>query len=87
MLVGPEPSGNSYYKFIIETTDDKSKAVKRYYNLRSYGNKVLMETSDSINYKIYYRLPATTSDTLRIRDSLNLVFYKNTNPVRVRIEQ
>ena len=87
ILPEPNASTTGFYKFIIETTNDKSRALKRYYSLRSYGNKVSLQTKDSIHYKIYYNLPATPADTLRIRDSLNRFYYKGNGPVRVRVEQ
>ncbi|MEO6000694.1 MAG: hypothetical protein ABIN89_27850 [Chitinophagaceae bacterium] len=86
-LTESNASTTGFYKFIIETTNDKTRALKRYYSLRSFGNKVTLQTKDSINYKIFYNLPATPSDTLRIRDSLNLVYFKSESPVRIRIEQ
>jgi hypothetical protein len=75
------------YKFIIESTNDKARAIKRYRELRSYGNKILLQTSDSVHFKLYYSLPATPSDTLRIRDSLNRWFYKSSTSSKVHIEQ
>jgi len=75
------------YKFIIESTDDKFRALKRYRELRSYGNKILLQTNDSINFKLYYSLPATPADTTRIRDSLNRWFNKNNSTRRVYVEQ
>ncbi len=75
------------YKFVIESTTDKLHALKRYRALRLYGNKILLQTSDSINFKLYYSLPATPADTLRIRDSLNRWFYKNSTTTRVQVEQ
>ncbi len=75
------------YKFVIESTNDKIRALKRYRELRSYGNKILLQTNDSTNFKLYYSLPATPGDTLRIRDSLSRWFYKNSTTRRVHIEQ
>lgn len=74
------------YKFIIETTTDKARALKRYKDLRSFGNKILLQTNDSTTFNLYYSLPATPADTLRIRDSLNRWFYRNNSNSRVRIE-
>ena len=91
-LVVPPPTAtqpasvSGSYKFIIETTTDKARALKRYRDLLSYGNKISLLTTDSITFKLYYSLPATPQDTLRIRDSLNRFYYKNSSTVRVRIE-
>jgi len=46
-----------------------------------------METTDSINFKLYYVIPATEKDTLRIRDSLNRWYYGNTQKIRVSVEK
>jgi hypothetical protein len=73
------------YNFVIETTTDKARAVKRYRDLRSYGNKIMLQTNDSLTFRLYYSLPATPADTLRIRDSLNRWFY-NSNANKVRVE-
>lgn len=76
-----------YFKFIVEITDDKLRAQNRYKDLRSYGNKIQIETTDSTNYKLFYNLRATPADTSRIRDSLNRWYYRNSTINRVIIEQ
>lgn len=75
-----------YVKFIVEITDDKLRASNRYKDLRSYGNKIQFETTDSINYKLFYILRATPADTARIRDSLNRWYYRDNSVNRVVIE-
>ncbi len=62
------------YKFIIEKTANKKRAVRRYNQLRSYYIDVQMETPDSTIYKLYFKLPALTSDTIRIKDSLQRMY-------------
>lgn len=74
------------FKFVVEITSDKQRALNRYRDLRSIGNKIQFETIDSNRFKLYYLLPATVSDTLRIRDSLNNWYYPGSSTTRVRIE-
>jgi hypothetical protein len=62
------------YKFIIEKTANKKRAIRRYNQLRSYYIDVQMETPDSTIYKLYFKLPALTSDTIRIKDSLQRMY-------------
>jgi hypothetical protein len=64
------PPGN--YKFILETTN-KERAIPRFNKLKTYQWNVLLETKDSLNYKIYMLLAASASDTSRIRDSLTML--------------
>jgi len=74
------------YKFVVETTYNKIRAINKFNFLRTYGKNVQLETPDSVFFKLYFSLPATTADTLRIRDSLNNWYYGNTNTIRVRVE-
>lgn len=59
------------YKFILETTTSKKRALRRYAQLKSYFLPIKMETADSVNYKLYFLIPSTPADTLRIKDSLS----------------
>ena len=59
----------SIYKFVIETSA-KERALNRFQRLRGFGLDVQLETKDSINFKLFFLLPASISDTARIRDSL-----------------
>lgn len=76
-----------FFKFVVESTDNKLRALNRFGVLRLYGKNIQLETRDSILFKLFYSLPATTDDTLRIRDSLNQWYYGNTNTIRVTIEK
>ena len=58
------------YKFIIERTANKDRAIRRYNQLLEHLADVRIETQDSTMFKLYFELPATASDTARIRDSL-----------------
>lgn len=76
-------SDNNIYKFIVESTTNKQRALTRYRKLKAYGNEIEMETADSVNFNLYFNLPATTADTLRLRDSLNKWYYGNATTHRV----
>ena len=69
------------YKFVVLNTPNKRRAMNRYNQLRQ-TSPVKMETKDSTNFKLYFLIPATAADTLRIRDSLSR-YYAN----KVVVEQ
>jgi len=60
------------YYFVIETTDNKGRAMKRFNQLKSLGTNIQIKTSDSILFKLFFDIPAQTKDTIRIKDSLRL---------------
>jgi hypothetical protein len=64
----------SSYTFVIEHTNNKARALSRLAKLKSYGYPILLSTKDSVNFKLYFSLAATPTDTARIRDSLNGLF-------------
>jgi hypothetical protein len=68
------------YKFIIETTTNKKRAMRRYNQLIDFTN-VKMETPDSTSFKLYFLISAAGKDTTRIKDSLSR-FYAS----KVKIE-
>jgi hypothetical protein len=75
-------SGN--YKFIVETTTRKIRALKRHAFLLTLNRDYKLETSDSLTFNITVTLPATPADTLRLKDSLNGWYYgPNVNKVRI----
>lgn len=62
---------NGTYKFIIERTDNKGRAMRRYNQLLQHFAPIKLETmDDSTLFKLYFLIPATPGDTARIRDSL-----------------
>lgn len=70
------------YKFILETTPNKKRAMRRFSQLKSYMLDIKMDVpADSSSYKLYFAIPATPADTTRIKDSLTR-YYLN----KVRIE-
>ena len=58
------------YKFIIERTASKERAMKRFQQLNDSRSGVKLQTHDSTLFNIYFSIPAKASDTARIRDSL-----------------
>jgi hypothetical protein len=61
------------YKFVIEVAN-KERGLHRFATLKSYMINVKMETADSVSFKLFFLLPASVSDTARIRDSLSLLY-------------
>lgn len=77
----PAPIASSnIYKYVLEISPEK-RAMKRYKQLRTNLWDVKLETNDSVQYKLYLMLPAS-SDTTRVLDSLMVMTGK-----RVYIEQ
>ena len=74
---------NTFKKFIVERTTDKQRAINRFRKLKAFGNDIELQTTDSINFSLVFILPATNTDTLRIRDSLNRWYYGNSKINRV----
>jgi len=62
-------TSNGSYRFVIEVAA-KKRAFYRYYMLKKGNLPVQMSTTDSTSFKLYLVLPATSSDTARIADSL-----------------
>lgn len=69
--VKKEPVREQSYKYILETAGAE-RAFKRYSQLKTFQWDVQLETSDSITYKLFLRLPAN-ADTTRILDSLTVM--------------
>jgi hypothetical protein len=66
------------FKFVILQTNNKFKALKRSNQLLSYLLKIKIQTRDSSFFKLYFAFPAIPKDTVRIKDSLNLVYATHT---------
>lgn len=78
------PAGS--YKFVLETTTKKARALKRHAFLLPLNKDIKLETTDSLTFNISVVLSATPADTLRLKDSLNAWYY-GTKPIKVRIAQ
>lgn len=61
------------YKFIVETAG-RSRAFVRYERLKNLPTPIEMETSDSVTFKLFYRIAAAPSDTAHIMDSLRISY-------------
>jgi len=71
--VAVQPSSNGTYKFVVETAD-KKRGLDRFELLKSWGLPVQLETPDSIQYKLFFVLPAQAVDTTRLLDSLRRLY-------------
>lgn len=58
------------YKYILEVAA-QPRALKRFNQLKTIKWPVELETTDSISYKLFIKLPAANTDTTRIKDSLS----------------
>lgn len=68
---GADSINKGTYKFVIERTANKRRAMRRYNQLLEHFAPIKLETKeDSTLFKLYFLLPATPADTARIRDSL-----------------
>ena len=76
-------TSNDTYKFVIENSG-RFRALKRFSDLKKWGVDIQMETKDSINFKLFFKLAALPKDTARIKDSLTLLYG---SMGRARIEQ
>ena len=81
-LAAVKAENDGKYRFVIETTNNKARALKRFSQLKSLGTSIQMETQDSILYKLYFHLQALPTDTIRIKDSLRTRYGK-----RVTVEK
>lgn len=69
VVVQPEPVEKNY-KYVLEVARSK-RAFKRYNQLKEINWQVHLETSDSIQYKLFMLLPV--SDTSKTLDSLTVM--------------
>lgn len=72
---GQEPNAlaqqQGAYRFVIEQTDNKVRAVRRYQQIKNNMQDIQLETNaDSSFFALYFQLPASPADTARIKDSL-----------------
>jgi nucleoid DNA-binding protein len=62
------------FKVIINSYDERARAEKRMYKLRSYGHRVELVAEDSTMFHILVPVSASVSDTARIMDSLQRTY-------------
>jgi hypothetical protein len=79
------------YKFILETTARKSRALQRYETIKTarivkgYDSPIQMETKDSVNFKIYMVLNCPPQDTARYKEQMNAWYY-GSQAMKIKIE-
>ncbi|MEP6747326.1 MAG: hypothetical protein ABJB86_06355 [Bacteroidota bacterium] len=84
------PTGG--YKFVLESTTKKARALKRYDQLKditmlkSYNNKISIETKDSLSFKIYTIVPCPSTDTTHVKELLNAWYYGK-KEMKVKLDQ
>ena len=64
------------YKFIILSTNDKARALKRYNQLIGFQLKAHFNRTDS-TYNVFFQFPALARDTIHIKDSLQKEYAHN----------
>lgn len=69
---------NSFY-IVINRFPNLAAADKRVKKLQSFGNKVAVNTQDSVTYKVRMPFMSPLSDTLRVKDSLAKFFNTKTS--------
>lgn len=68
---GPGAIASNNLRFVIEQTPNKSRALRRYNQLRNNFQDIrLLTPTDSSLFTLYFEIPAISSDTPRIKDSL-----------------
>jgi hypothetical protein len=67
----PVPPGAELYRFVILSTDNKHRALRRYNQLLGYQLNIKMDQKDSSWFKLYFPIPARPKDTTYIKDSLS----------------
>lgn len=65
----PVAPATDHYKFVVEVAK-KERGLYRYKMLKGFDIDVQMETKDSVEYKLFFLLPASAKDTARLMDSL-----------------
>jgi len=75
------------YKYILETTDRKERALKRFGIVNKLSPGIQMETKDSLLFTIYTILPSpNAADTIWKKDSLK-AWYWGEKKMRIKIEK
>lgn len=67
------PATAGMYKFVVETAG-RQRALSRFQKLKALPTDIKMETTDSINYKLYFLLSASPADTAKLLDSLRTYY-------------
>lgn len=87
MAAAPVSTAPGNYKFIMETTASKNRALTRHAYVNKISRRIQLEAkADSSLFKIFVVLPASPADTARIKDSLNAWYYGK-KEMKIKIEQ
>lgn len=65
----PANNQNGATKFVLEVAD-KDRADQRYARLKTFMWNVMMETKDSVTFKLFLLIPVNAIDTTKVLDSL-----------------
>lgn len=64
-------TGTDSIRYVIETTPNKTRALRRFSQLQLNGQDIRMRVNgDSTLFDLYFTLPVATGDSTRIKDSL-----------------
>lgn len=89
-IVSIKPGDSVNFKFVIEVTPNKTRAVSRTAQLKSFGNPAyydsIKESAGSAIYHIYLLKKATISDTVAIKDSLTRFFIPKSSNKKIIIK-
>lgn len=66
-------NGKETFRVVLEIAN-KTRAIKRFADLKEWGHRVGMTTKDSIKFKIFMPFNAPLKDTSYYRDSLSIFF-------------
>lgn len=69
-------TSSSAYRYVLESTADSKRAIKRYTQLIGLGATVLVDSTEPGIYRICMDLPAVPADSARVKDSLTKQFGK-----------
>jgi hypothetical protein len=78
---------SAVYRFVFERTNNTERAYTRFNQLKEYGDHVLMDstkTDSSTAYRLYLKIKLPSTDTARVRDSLELYFNHSVRIVQQR---
>jgi hypothetical protein len=70
----PSPESSTAGFDVVLEVSKRNRAMKRYADLREWGHKVRMRTTDSITFKLSIPIEAPLADSIRHRDSLSRFF-------------
>lgn len=86
-----KPGDSVNFKFVIEITPNRARALSRAAQLKSFGNPAyydsIKEATGSTIYHIYLIKKATIADTVAIKDSLARFFIPKTSNKKIIIKQ